>query len=363
MKDDLQKLPSLDGWRMVSITLVLLAHGAYTTGFPTMLLPLLSWLDPGDLGVRFFFVISGFLITWLLLQEHAKNGRIRLKHFYLRRAFRILPVYFFYLLVLGLLTHYSQSTSAWVANLTFTTNFFWSPFPTAHFWSLGVEEQFYLLWPCLLIWALARPNSSSIILKVLVVPLLVGPLTRLLFAKQWHPEFLHILFQGGSFFARLDSLAYGCLAAVLLARWRAQMECHLSQRALGITLAAVALVFLPALLHQIPFARSLQTAFSSSVQAIGLSSLLLQSVLRPSWFTYRALNWRWVQHLGVLSYSIYIWQQMFCGTGATVFGVPDAWWDHFPMWLLVVFLVAHASYYLLERPLLSLRAKYRRTSA
>ena len=100
------KLPSLDGWRAVSIALVLLQHSSFAAGFPAMLDSALSGfkangIEPGSLGVRFFFVISGFLITWLLLQEQAKHGSISLKHFYLRRALRILPVYFFYLFVLG----------------------------------------------------------------------------------------------------------------------------------------------------------------------------------------------------------------------------------------------------------------------
>ena len=145
------KLPSLDGWRAVSIGLVLVQHSTMAAGFPPALTPWIKRFDLGSLGVQFFFVISGFLITWLLLQEQARHGRISLKHFYLRRALRILPVYFFYLFVLGCLTRYEQPGYLWAANLTFTTNYFWPPEGTAHFWSLGVEEQFYLLWPGLLV--------------------------------------------------------------------------------------------------------------------------------------------------------------------------------------------------------------------
>jgi peptidoglycan/LPS O-acetylase OafA/YrhL len=162
-----KKLPSLDGWRAVSIALVLIAHSKYAAGFPAMLGSALDGFNangiaPGSLGVRFFFVISGFLITWLLLQEQAKHGVISLKHFYLRRALRILPVYFLYLFVLGFLTHYSQPASDWLTNLTFTTNYFWPPEPTAHLWSLGVEEQFYLLWPGLLVLLLHRQKNGFI---------------------------------------------------------------------------------------------------------------------------------------------------------------------------------------------------------
>ena len=221
-----QKLPSLDGWRAVSIALVLLAHSTFTTSFPTALNPLIvNYFAAGSLGVHFFFVISGFLITWLLLQEQAKHGTISLKHFYLRRALRILPVYFFYLLVLGFLTRYAQPPSAWLANVTFTTNLFPYPGATEHFWSLGVEEQFYLLWPGLLILILARQKKGGAnLLKFLLLPLAVAPLARLLECKHWYPEPLHIPLL---FFNESDSLAYGCVTAVMFARWRNDLELFL----------------------------------------------------------------------------------------------------------------------------------------
>jgi peptidoglycan/LPS O-acetylase OafA/YrhL len=75
------KLPSLDGWRAISIALVLLAHSSHTAGFPARFHPVSDVFNIGVLGVRFFFVISGFLITWLLLQEKEKYGRINLKFF------------------------------------------------------------------------------------------------------------------------------------------------------------------------------------------------------------------------------------------------------------------------------------------
>ncbi|MEI6078838.1 MAG: acyltransferase [Verrucomicrobiota bacterium] len=160
------KLPSLDGWRAVSIALVLLLHSSYTSGFPSKLDRIINGFDAGVLGVRFFFVISGFLITCLLLREHAETSVISLKHFYARRALRILPVYFFYLVVLGFLTRYSQAPSAWLANLTFTTNFFPTPFATTHFWSLAVEEQFYFLWPWSLVVVLNQRKGCSNLLKI-----------------------------------------------------------------------------------------------------------------------------------------------------------------------------------------------------
>jgi peptidoglycan/LPS O-acetylase OafA/YrhL len=360
--DNLKKLPSLDGWRAVSIALVLLDHSGYTRGFPTALNPLVhGWFGTGPMGVLFFFVISGFLITWLLLQEQAKHGFISLKHFYLRRALRILPVYFLYLVVLGFFTRYSQPASAWLANLTFTTNFFAHPGATEHFWSLGVEEQFYLLWPGLLILFLHRQKNGdgTILLKFLAVPLVVAPIARMIECKHWYPEPLHCLFAPGSFFLHFDALAYGCMAAVLFTRWRTDLELFFEKHPRAIAWGGVGLILAPAALSLVHFPGRFQAAGSGSLLSIGFGLLLLQSILYPGRGFYRLLNWKWVSHVGVLSYSIYIWQQMFFGTGESIFGVKDAWWTDFPVWLLTALLAAHASYYLLEKPLLGLRAKFR----
>jgi len=356
------KLPSLDGWRAVSIAGVLLEHSTITTGFPIVLKPaIFIWLQPGNLGVRFFFVISGFLITYLLLQEQAKHGFISLNNFYFRRALRILPVYFLYLGVLGFFTKYSQNATAWLANLTFTTNFLTIPHPTDHLWSLGVEEQFYLLWPWLLVMVSNGQNDRSKLLKMLFVPLMVAPVVRMLDCKQWYPEALHFLFQGGSFFARFDSLSYGCLTAVLFINWRDPVETFFRRHSSQIAWAGVALILAPVGLRLLHLPGSLEALGFESMQAIGFSLLLLQSMLYPKRGFYRFLNWKWVSHIGILSYSIYIWQQMFCGTSESVFGVKEAWWVSFPVWILVALMAAHASYYLLEKPLLALRSRLRPT--
>jgi len=344
---------------MVSISLVLLGHSYYTPSFPSWFSPVIDWVDPGDLGVRCFFVISGFLITWLLLQEQVKNGFIQPKSFYIRRALRILPVYILYLLVLGLLPHFSQKKSDWLANLTFTTNFFLSSFPTAHLWSLGVEEQFYLIWPWLLIQALRRKEQHSHLLRILIVPLVVAPVVRLMEWKHWYPKSLEVLFQFGSFFGRFDALAYGCIAAVLFTYWRNSLESFYQKYSHDILLGGTALILAPPALQFFPYHESVLAAIGHSIQAIGFSLLLLQSILYPSRGFYPLLNWKWVSHLGVLSYSIYIWQEMFCGTGKIVFGVTSAWWADFPLWILSALLAAHLSFYLIEKPLLGLRARFR----
>ena len=353
------KLPSLDGWRAVSIGLVLVAHASSTAGFPAGWHRLLADYSEtvGNWGVRFFFIISGFLITHLLIQESAETGGISLKNFYARRALRILPVCYVYLFVLAFFTHYTQSAAMWVANLTFTTNFIIlrQVYPTGHLWSLGVEEQFYLLWPILLVWLLPRATGGAKLTRILILPLIIAPTVRLMNYKQLYPAPLDFLFSAGSFFAKFDSLAYGCLAAIWFNQGRKTLENFYRQHGGKIAWGGVLLIFTPWLL---PFHGRFGATFFDSLQAVGFTLLLLQSLLHPERRFYRALNWRWVRHVGVLSYSIYIWQQLFWRSDESVFGVTQAWWLRFPLWLVLALLAAHASYYLLEKPLLKLRARF-----
>src|SRR4051812_34868116 len=143
-----RSLPSLDGLRAISIGLVLLGHLIGTRGF-VQSMPLAN--DAGLLGVRVFFVISGFLITSILLDELSRKGTIALPRFYFRRTMRLFPASYFLVGCIAVLAGWGivrlESGDLTLA-ITYTTNFRthrgWS---LGHLWSLAVEEQFYLLWP------------------------------------------------------------------------------------------------------------------------------------------------------------------------------------------------------------------------
>lgn len=137
------RIPSLDGLRAISITLVVLGHLGKNGHAP-----LVFKSHYTDLGVDLFFVISGYLITSILLQEHIQTSTISLKTFYARRAFRIFPAAFVFILI-ATAFYWPQmrwynvaSTLLYVANFDGTR-----PWIFGQLWSLGVEEQFYLLWP------------------------------------------------------------------------------------------------------------------------------------------------------------------------------------------------------------------------
>jgi peptidoglycan/LPS O-acetylase OafA/YrhL len=355
-----RRLPSLDGWRAVSIILVLGYHSLCMLGFPPSLPPFLLNVFDGDFGVRCFFVISGFLITWLLINEQDSDGRVSLKHFYIRRALRILPVYFAFIAVLfclQLITPFRQSLGSWIANITFTTDFYNISVPSDHLWSLSVEEQFYLLWPVLFVsLAIAKTPRSGLI--VLSLPVLVAPVWRVISYKQFYPPKLGLLFAQFSFFNYFDCLAIGCLGAVVLRNFRGIVQFWGVNRRKTVAVTALILILLPYLMGYLRFSGRIIVASKASLQAFGFAVLMLQSIHRENAKYFAALNWRWIRHIGVLSYSMYIWQQIFFMKPGT-FGLPHVWWMSFPGWLLSVLVAAHISYYCLERPLLQLRSRFR----
>jgi peptidoglycan/LPS O-acetylase OafA/YrhL len=329
-----ERLPSLDGWRAVSIALVIGHHVEAAKGFPAHWKPAFHWAFDGVLGVQVFFVISGLLITWLLLNEHGRANRVNLKHFYARRALRILPVYVAFLIVLALLdafTSFDQSRRQWIANLTFTTNFVrdieWA---SGHLWSLAVEEQFYFAWPFLFLIVADDPKRA---LRWLAMPVILAPLCRVA---------AYMLRVPYSFFSFWDSLALGCACAVLLKFYREETMRWLAAR--WIPIVALALIITPYTLVRFHKLGWLTVPVGASMVAVGISLLLLQSILMPD--RYRFLNLGPVRWIGVLSYSLYIWQQLACAF------LPVAW--------VLPTIVASAilSYYGLERPLFRLRARF-----
>ncbi len=342
------KIPALNGWRAVCIALVLLHHSKWTPGGPGI--PITGF---GGLGVRFFFVISGFLITVLMLREVAGTGHLEVGAFFKRRCLRILPVYYAFLAVVFLLqlwTPYRLSAQEWIGNLTFTKNYFGQDWTTGHLWSLGVEQQFYLLWPFAFkaLQPLATPRRA---LAWLAVPMLVCPV---LWAIGSFKGILGLLAQG-SFFINADALATGCALAVLLWHWGDKVSAWLTGKTLLLlstaTLVVAAPLWLSLKLHGVLFAASF--AFPT-LQNFALALLLALSIQAGRSRVLAWLDWSAIAFIGTVSYSLYMWQQIFC-TKPETFGASAAWWNSFPTWILAAFLAAVASYYLVERPFLRMK--------
>ena len=354
------KMPSIDGWRALSIIMVLFAHSTDKPGFSAWCAAvhcpfLSSLLSDGYLGVRFFFVISGFLITYLLIREQVQNHTVSLKKFYVRRGLRILPVYFAYLAVVAMLqlvTDLHQGPITWVGDLTFTANYLTRDVISGHLWSLSVEEQFYLLWPVIFVWLNKNQTHAR---WAFVLPVAVALLCHAISYAGRVPWMIHPLFNGHSALVNFDALAVGCLAAFMLAKFECKIAGLLSGGRRFIAILA-GLLLITISQFNIPFLAPVLAVTGNLLQALGFGMLLITSILYPG--SFRPLNWPLVVQLGVVSYSVYIWQEIFCAPAET-FGCTTLWWLSFPRWVLVAITVGFVSYYGFERPWLKLRARFR----
>jgi peptidoglycan/LPS O-acetylase OafA/YrhL len=348
-----RRIPSLDGCRAISILMVAYGHLCGTRNFPVSIADYGRWCgDVAHLGVLVFFVISGFLITSLLMSEREMTGAISLKRFYLRRIVRIFPAFYAFILVMAiavLLGAVHLTGRDFVYALTYTINFEQNRgLAFGHLWSLSVEEQFYLLWPLTLL--LLRERRALI---VAVAAIFTGPLVRVAI-REWifHVDPHALNGMSTSFPATLDYLAAGC-ALALLRPWLLTRTWYLRLTASPWLALAVPLV----LLINRMGSHTVVILLGSPLMNVCIALLLESSTRHASSLAGRFLNWKPVVFLGVLSYSLYLWQSPFFNHRS------DAWVNAFPQNMLLAFLAALASYFLIERPFIRLRKRLRRGDA
>jgi peptidoglycan/LPS O-acetylase OafA/YrhL len=341
--------------RTIAVGLVVFQHGTarfHNSNQPAGLHWFLtsSWGD----GVAIFFVISGFLITTLLLREYDRYGSISLGRFYLRRTLRIFPPLYLYLIVMWV---FAMAYSLGIPASTFISSFFffrnYSTAPTSwltdHTWSLAVEEQFYLLWPPLLALMLSRGRERGRRYAVIFAAVLiaVSPLLRIA-QKLYGPAALAHR-ESYLLHTRLDGLMCGCLLA--LAIGTTPFEAIYAKVAkiwwvFPIYFLAVHGYLASHLGSQYLFLIGL------SIDSIVIALFLAWAIRNADGPVGRFLNWRPMAYLGVLSYSIYIWQSFFLHElNPTVTG-------HYPWNLLGIMAAALLSYYAIERPSLRLRDRF-----
>jgi len=317
-------IPTLDGWRAISISLVVFSH--LVPGHPFL-------VSLGPLGVSIFFAISGYLICTLLLQERARRGRISLAGFYVRRAFRILPPAVTYLIVilsLGLATFPDVLRCfLFAANYLDPT----SPY-LGHFWSLSMEEHFYMLWPAVL--AFSSDRRGARLAGIGVAAVLVW--------REWALTHLN----GGNFYhrtdIRLDAFFAPCALAIVLHSsklWKERLGRWLTPTALA-GLIGLVLAF-----HLASHGSGRLKAVQETIQSIALPLIVLGTVLNPLGYLGRFLETAPLRFIGRISYSLYLWQEVF---------VPQRM--HWPVWLRIAAALGAAaiSYYLIEQPFIRMGA-------
>jgi len=335
-KSSTKRIRSLDGLRAISISFVILGHIAgtkrcfgqsYVTG------------HTAALGVDIFFVISGFLITSLLMKEFVKTGRISLKGFYIRRALRIFPAFYLFLMIQALLVHLDVvHIEPWefLTAMTYTANsVVGAHWNLGHIWSLSVEEQFYLLWPAALSLTGLKGGARWALGAVLVAPLL----RSLNYFQHWPVN-------DGIFPLRADFLAIGCLLALTRERLHANAIYHrlLSSRWFFLVPTAAYLMRI------YPGGRTL--AFLLSLGNVCLALTVDWTIINSEGAIGRFLNAKPLVYIGTLSYSIYLWQQFFVDRYGKL-GL-----NTFPWNLLATLICAALSYHLVELPFLRLKDRF-----
>ena len=319
-----KRIPSLDGLRAVSILLVLLSNTI--NRFPTPLAPYAHLFQAtAYFGVTVFFVISGFLITSLLLREREREGRINLRAFFVRRIARILPAAGFYIAVVLIVGH-ARLKQALLA-VTFMTSYAFGHayLPLQHLWSLSVEEQFYLLWP--LAFAAGLLTARRYCWAVIAI----APICRLIFV---HGEYLHL------FPCVADSLAFGCLLAFFYPRIKSFAITRLSSPIAFSALCAGTLG-LACAIYDVQRLVLLWTFVPASIALITLIAIERQDYI---------LNCGAIRAIGLMSYSLYLWQQPFLA-------MPGPY-DTIPARLILCCAMACISYFLVEKPGVRLASKF-----
>ena len=349
-------IPQFDGLRAIAILGVLFAHTEYLQSVPH-----LGFLKYGRAGVDLFFVLSGFLITGILLDTKGSSHYFR--NFYARRALRIWPLYFATLLVifvviLGVRRRIGDdaSDSTWLYYVLYLQNLFphlSRPAFLAPTWSLALEEQFYVAWPAL-IFLLPRRRLLAVLASLMLVPLLFR--TALLFGGAPYvavDEFT---------LSRLDAIVIGAIWALWLrsadcteSRWR-----RWNSYVLGASAAAICLSKL--LIHQH------SSVLSYSFLATGFAGVLGLSLVSSSTDSLvgRTLSMAWLRYLGKISYGIYLLHM-------PVFIFFEEWRGRWPAVLrttaggkllaavisfAAVFVIASVSWFLFEQPILRLKDRF-----
>jgi peptidoglycan/LPS O-acetylase OafA/YrhL len=347
MNEQPHRIPSLDGLRAISIFLVVISHLLSTKDFVITRAIVGKWFPNGALGVRIFFVISGFLITNLLIRELEAKNFIHLTKFYFRRTLRIFPPYYFYLTLIIIL-----SVTDWISlvpgdvihGLTYTINYHpersWS---IAHGWSLSVEEQFYLLWPAtLLLLGKRRGLWMACSLIVLCPVIRLGYYYFLPHLIRYEVDY--------RFETVADSMAIGCILAGIQ-EWLKQ------QRVYHIILDSRLFIFVPIVVLYAN-SRNERTRLGLfcyiSIQNIGIAACISWCVTNYSGKIGKLLNSKPMVSIGVMSYSIYLWQQLFLDRDSS------SMMSQFPLNVVLISIASLASYYIVERPSLEIRQRLER---
>lgn len=352
--------PALDGLRAVAVLMVVALHVGFLMHPPVVGLAK-TYFPGGFAGVDVFFVLSGFLITWLLLHERQRHGRISIKRFYARRALRLLPA-LVALLVVQALYALKQGMPVFsefkvlAAVLLYASNFVQAfhlhmPPELSHTWSLAVEEQFYLVWPAALTYLLIRrvrdgkPPRISVP-AILTVALVATNVARII---DWHAQGYPAAYMLP--YCHADGLIIGAMLAFAHHAGRAPKR--------GAAAAGWAgLVFLLVFLVVWPEGKAGNVIYYGGFTVLALASAaVLNAVLVAPGRLSRVLSWRPLVGIGRVSYGLYLWHVLlFTVLTENTLGLGR--WTRAFLGLALSAAATLASWILVEQPALRVKERY-----
>ncbi|MBN1995823.1 MAG: acyltransferase [Anaerolineae bacterium] len=368
-----EHFPALDGLRGIAVLLVLAAH---ISVYSPLASPGFRVVNNGWVGVDLFFVLSGFLIGKQLLAELARSGAINLKRFWLKRFFRIVPAYFFTLIIAVIYSlileqqdyfkQYSLYYLLYLQNYLIPVEEFaryLKTFGLTHTWSLVVEQNFYLLVPIffLFLFSKAKHNWKWLViatLSVLLLPLIYRiSFTYAFRGKIDQPLFFKFIYI--PFYSRYDSLAFGVILAYFYLFYKPLIPWDWPWAKLGLIF-----VFIPVLFGEHAPSSFFNTSLVFSMLGLGFALIILRC-LQPGYNNQKLVNLPILRFYGRISYSFYllhVFPLMFTIRLTQSFIDPGQYGLAyfivcFFISLAVVSIAANFMYLLIERPFLKLRGK------
>jgi peptidoglycan/LPS O-acetylase OafA/YrhL len=340
-------IPALDALRGVAACTVVFGH---TLGYPQL----------GSMAVSVFFVLSGFLITWLLLRESELTDRVSLRNFYLRRTLRIFPAFYVFWIICVVAAWYRFAGFSWGEPLAsfFYMGDYYSAMSKSDLhqimgitWSLGVEEKFYLLWPIAFAMWFRNPRK----LFRFTVFFIAGIWVYRAIAALWLPlpeHYLHYAFE-----SRLDTILYGC--ALALAFKLGKIEPLLR----AVDKVKVLPFFLAYVLVQVALLEYHVSLRLFYIFGFPLISLLVVVLLIQFVFLGAMRGWRWLDHpslrfMGRISYSLYLYHIIVIATVEFYFMPTLRLRWAIPIMYLGSVAAAYTSYRLVEQPFLRLKNRF-----
>lgn len=348
---NIKYLKELDGIRAIAALMVMFFHFFQSLEVNT---PFLSIIKKGafigQTGVSLFFVLSGFLITRILIAS--KNSENYFLNFYMRRSLRIFPLYYFYLLlvfiILPLLNHtnipaFKQQIFHWIYLQDFAITFHWDYKGPVHFWSLAVEEHFYLFFPMLVYFL----KEKKLIIALLVI-IFTSILVRFILSSKGYEVFFFT-------FTRMDELAMGAILAIFEIK-NYFIENNVKYFATGFILSSIPTILLWILFsgNKVVILQVFKFLFISSSYFFLVALIVC---MKNSSFIKKILNTQFLSYTGKISYGLYVYHGL-CYDYIESWPLINALPLRFILSFALAYVGASLSYYLIENQFLKLKKMF-----